>query len=279
MANFRRGAPAAPAGDEELFDQATRADTVEDFDRGGDDVGNREPAPAPEPVRERVPLAELLDERDRRRQAESRLQEIEAERQRQQPRPDFLMQPDEYFDRRLNEALDPLRRQFTIQLAHANKSVAVATHGAEEVEEAQKAFDTEVQQGKLHPADHQRIWQAPNPFAAAVEWHRNRKLLAEVGNDPQAYRDRLLQEALADPEFLGRALEAARSQAAGRPVTVAPQRQQSRASSAPATNTGRTPYPPSLNRQGPPGGQPPMQGDAPDADLYEEMTNPNKLSE
>jgi hypothetical protein len=279
MANTRN-APAAPAErDEELFDQAVNAPSAREFDQT-----SAEPAPAPEPPtepppRHTVPLNELLDERDRRQQAERRLQDIEAERQKQQPRPDFLMQPDEYFDRRLNEALDPLRRQVTIQLAHANKSIAVAQHGAEVVEEAQKAFDAEVQQGRLHPSDHQRIWSAPNPFAAAVDWNRNRKLLAEVGNDPQAYRDRLLQEALADPDFLGRALEAARSQAAGRPVTVAPQRQAPRASSAPATHTGRTPLPPSLNRQGPPGGQPPPLGDGADADLYEEMTNPGKLNE
>ena len=269
--------PAAPAGDEELFDQAVSADTAAQFEDG---AAAPEPAPAPaEPPRHTVPLNELLDERDRRRKAEERLQRYDDERQRQQEQPiDPIMRPDEYFDRRFQAALDPIRRHFTMQLAHANKSVAVAQHGAEEVEEAQKAFDTEVQQGRLHPAEHARIWQAPNPFAEAVAWNRSRKLLAEVGNDPAAYRQRLLDEALADPEFLGRALEAARAQAAGRPMSVAPQRQQPRASSVPAA-AGRAPLPPSLNRQGPPGGQPPPAGDAPDEDLYAEMTNPNKLHE
>lgn len=277
MSNTTRRPAAPAAGEEELYDQAVRADTAAQFEDG---AAPPEPEPTPEPPqRHHVPLNELLDERDRRRQAESRLQAIEEERQRAQPRPDFLMQPDEYFDRRLNEALDPIRRQFTIQLAHANKSVATTQYGAEEVEEAQKAFDAEVQQGRLHPAEHAKIWQAPNPFAEAVLWNRNRKLLTEVGNDPKAYRDRLLQEALADPEFLGRALEAARSQAAGRPMTVPPQRQQSRAPSPLGANPGRAPLPPSLNRQGPPGGQPPPVGEGPDEDLYAEMTNPNKLME
>jgi hypothetical protein len=279
MANIRRGAPTAPAGDEELFDQATNADTVEDFNRGGGEA-EPEPAPAPEPQRHTVPLNELLDERDRRRQAEQRLQEFEAERQRVQEQPiDPIMRPDEYFDRRFAAAVDPLRRQFTMQLANANKALAAAQHGPELVEEAQKAFDAEVAAGRLHPAEHARVFTAANPFQAAVEWHNNRRLVAEVGNDPKAYRDRLLEEALSDPAFLGRALEAARAQASGRPMTVAPQRQAPRASTVPAQAAGRTPLPPSLNRQGPPGGQPPPLGEAPDADLYEEMTNPNKLTE
>ncbi|HVR10513.1 MAG TPA: hypothetical protein VMW75_20875, partial [Thermoanaerobaculia bacterium] len=220
-----------------------------------------------------------LDERDRRRVAEDRLAQYEAQRAKQQePPPDPIMRPDEYFDRRFNEALDPIRRQFTMQIAAAHKALAVQIHGAELVEEAQAAFDGEVQQGRMHPLDNARVFSSANPFEAAVQWHKQRKLLTEVGNDPKAYRDRLLNEALADPEFLGRALEAARAQAAGRPVTVAA-RPQPRASTAPAA-AGRAPLPPSLNRQGPPGGSPqPVLADMDDADLYSEMTNPHKLME
>lgn len=280
MANTK-GAPAPQAGDEELFDQAVNADTAGEFIDGGQEPG---PAPAapPEPdagEKVRVPISELLDERDRRRKAEERLQKYDEERRRQEQQPvDPILRPDEYFDRRFNEALDPIRRQFTMQLANANKSLAVALHGSELVEEAQKAFDAEVAGGKLHPAEHARVFTAPNPFAAAVEWHNNRKLLSEVGSDPKAYRERLLEEALSDPTFLGRAVEAARNQAAGRPVTVAPQRQTPQPRPAPA-QPGRNPPLPSLNRQGPPGGTPPQLSDVGDDDLYAEMTNPNKLTE
>ena len=279
MAKTATAAPAAPAGDEELFDQVMTATTAADFEAAPTEPPPAEEPPAQDKPHERIPLSELLDERDRRRAAEDRLQQYEArERQQQQQPIDPIMRPDEYFDKRFNEALDPIRRQFTMQIAAAHKALAVQIHGAEAVEEAQKAFDLEVQQGRMHPLDNARVFSQPNPFQAAVEWNNQRKFAAEVGNDPKLYRDRILTEALADPEFLGRALEAARAQAAGRPVTVAPQ--QRRASAAPAQVAGRAPLPPSLNRQGPPGGAPtPALGEMDDADLYSEMTSSAKFME
>jgi hypothetical protein len=83
------------------------------------------------------------------------------------------------------------------------------------VEKAQAEFDGAL--ASLHPSEIARVMEAPNPLAAAVGWLRQRELLAEVGSDPKAYRERILKEALTDPEFLAQAIEAGRTAAGGRP--------------------------------------------------------------
>ena len=274
--------PAEPVGDAELFDQVVEAPDAKSFDEApvAEPPPAAEPTLSPEAEKQRIPLSDFLDERERRMALEKRLAKFEEAERRQTQQPiDPILRPDEYFDKRFNEQLDPIRRAITMQLMNANKQLASATHGAELVEEAQAAFDNEIQQGRLHPADYQRIWSSPNPFAAAVDWHNNRKMMHEVGNDPKAYRDRLAQELLADPEFLGRAIEAARAHASGRPVTLPPRAAAQRLAPPAARQPGKAPLPPSLNRQGPPGGQPPPTGDMADEDLYDEMTNPAKLTE
>lgn len=281
----KKSAPLAQDGNA-LFDAVMNATSPESLTEDGaiGEEGDSTEPPVEEPPpqepqqRHTVPLAELLDERDRRQALERRLNDLEAERKKAEPQPDYLTQPDQFTDRRIAAALDPFRQAFAIQIAHAHKATATLTHGADLVEKAQSAFDAEVQEGRLHPSEHQRVMGSVNPFTAAVEWFQNRQMLAEVGNDPAAYKNRLLDEALSDPEFLGRAIEAARAHAAGRPVAVAPR--QAPKASAPARNGGRAPLPPSLNRQGPPGGQPDLASSSVDpADLYDEMVNPNKLTE
>jgi len=46
-------------------------------------------------------------------------------------------------------------------------------------------------------------------------WYQQRQTLREVGNDPAAYKTKLLEEALKDPAYLAKAVEAARTKAGG----------------------------------------------------------------
>jgi hypothetical protein len=237
------------------------------------------PQAEPEKPAHSVPLASFLDERERRQALERRIAEFEEQQKevaRQAQPPDPILQPDVYTDERIQKAIEPIRQNFAMQLAHQAKMTAAMVYGGENVDKAQQAFDAEIQAGRMHPAEHQRIMSMPNPFLAAVEWHRNREILKEIGSDPAAYRQRILDEALQDEEYLGRAVEAARSRASGRPVRAAPQTQRTASASPPG---GKAPFPPSLNKQGPPGGAPPQLSDLDDTDLYDEMTNPGKLNE
>lgn len=74
----------------------------------------------------------------------------------------------------------------------------------------------------------QDIYNSPNPGEALVSWHKRNKTLAEVGDDPAAYRERVAKETrealLKDPEFRKQLIADMRGEAAtgddGRPRTT-----------------------------------------------------------
>jgi len=282
------GGVRLPASDDQTFDEAVRASDQQAFEQAapteaGDGAGPQQQAPAvPERDARHVPISELLDERDKRRALEARLAKFEEEersRKTQEQPPDPFSNPGAFADQRIQAALAPVLQPLYQHMAQTNRQLAIAQYGQEAVDAAMQTFDGEWSQGRMDRAENFRVMSQPNPFAAAVKWHKDRLALAEVGDDPVAYRKRLLEEALNDPEFLGRAIEVARTQGARRPVTAAPQRTQAqpgRAQPPPRPNGG---LPPSINRQGPPGGEQPLVTDLGDDDLYAEMTNPSKLGE
>jgi hypothetical protein len=55
--------------------------------------------------------------------------------------------------------------------------------------------------------------QSRDPGETLIQWHREEKAKAEVGTDLGAYKQRLRDEALKDPEFRKAAMEAWREQA------------------------------------------------------------------
>jgi len=117
------------------------------------------------------------------------------------------------------------------------------------------------QAGALTPADVIRLIsspQRPNVYENAAELMRERSLLSELGGDPKAYRERILNEALADPDFQARAIEAARAQAGG-PAQAQIARPLVRL--------------PSVNRSGSGAGSPPLRQDESDDQLIAWATN------
>lgn len=231
-----------------------------------------EPAPEPEPQAEQTAakpdaqagiLRDLIDERVRRQELQ---RQIEAYKAKEKPseEPDPFLNPQDFVQAQVRAQVDPVLRELRIAIAHNNKATATGVHGAELTDRACTEFDKALP--TMHPAEAQRVLSSPNPFAAAVEWLRQRDMLAEIGSDPNAYRERILAEALNNPEFLGRANEAARLLAAGgsRPQTrPAASQPQSRASTA-------KPALPSLSRSGP-GGSPPTGLHEPtDEELWDE---------
>ncbi len=181
-----------------------------------------QPALPPQPALHQVPLATYLAEREEKQELRRRLEAFERTRKPAEE-PDPFLDPKGFvtanagalLESRLNQHVEPALRQLQIAIAHNNKATAAAVHGPEVIERAQAEFDKALPQIDL--TEYGRVMRAPNPFLAVVDWLRRRDLLAEVGGDPNAYRERVLEEALADPEFLGRAMEASRASAAGRP--------------------------------------------------------------
>ena len=154
--------------------------------------------PAPEPDIQRIPLTAMLDEREKRQNAERELAEMRRQiaamqQQKEQPAPpDFYEKPDERlaFERQRFEA--ELHNRFISQ----SRFLAEKDFGKELVDEAYGFFDQPQNRYMT-----QQFAQHPSPYHAAVEFYKKQKFLNEV-NDPDAWREqereRIRQELLAE---------------------------------------------------------------------------------
>jgi hypothetical protein len=171
--------------------------------------------PAPPPVDDNaamVPSWRVREINEEKRVLADRLAAIEAERSKwQQPRapqpppvaqekaepPDPLLDPvgyrefirNELREERLNE-----RREESLAKAHED-------HG-KEFEEAYAAA-----QQAVDPALKARMQQSRDPGKTLIQWHRERKTMAEVGTDPNAFFEKRFEAYLADPANQAKVLE------------------------------------------------------------------------
>jgi hypothetical protein len=131
-------------------------------------------------------------------------------------KPDPLLDPEgyeQYLERRFDERLLNDRRETSLQ----NAARAYKEEFTEAYTAAQKNID---------PALRSMMQQSNDPGETLIQWYRGEKTRQEVGNDLTAYKQRLRDEFLKDPEFLAKAQEAARTiaqpQANGRPRVELP---------------------------------------------------------
>lgn len=178
-----------------------------------------------------IPSSRLREEADRRQAAEtenrelrSRIEALErGQRQQPQPRqdqpgrpepPDLFADP----DGRLNYERAQLAREFNERRINTSFDDAREEAGDERFVTAFQAL-----QGSNSPALVNEILNANNPGKALMRWHERQSLLSEIGNDPAAYRQRLREELLADPETRRAVISGARNDAmrgdGGRPRT------------------------------------------------------------
>lgn len=208
----------------------------------------------PEKVDHRIPLTELLNEREKRqaeaRRAEQLAQELEQLRRQLQPPkqiPDQFQSPEEYnayWEQRIAEQQQTVEQRFRNQEANFSLRLAHMQHG-QLFEEAYNALLDVAEKGNRGPA--QQVANSPDPGQTLITWYQREKTLAEVGSDPNAYVQKKLEEALNDPQFLAKALEKARGVASTQPTQVK--------------------LPPSLNKVAP-AGRSDDKGDMSDAGLY-----------
>jgi hypothetical protein len=138
-----------------------------------------EVAPEPKPEPATVPLAAVQEERQKRQELE---RQIAAMRQQKppEPTPDVFEQPDQvipYMKKQMDEAL-------MAQRSEMSRMFAEQQFGADEVAAAQEAI--------LKPgmeADANRLSAEPMPYVALVKWHQQQKLMSEIGDNPNAWRD------------------------------------------------------------------------------------------
>jgi hypothetical protein len=187
-----------------------------------------EPAvPQPERVDHRIPLTELLNEREKRqaeaRRAEQLARELETLRQQMQPPrqiPDQFQDPDAYnkhWEQRIAEQYQSVEQRFRNQEANFSLRLAHMQHG-ETFEKAYTALLDAAEKGDRAAA--QAVANSPDPGATLVNWYKREMTLQQVGTDPEAFVQKKLEEALNDPQFLAKALEKARGVAGTQPTQV-----------------------------------------------------------
>ncbi|MFC4728805.1 hypothetical protein [Coralloluteibacterium thermophilus] len=146
------------------------------------------PTPGPK-QEERVPLAALKAEREKRQQFERELQELRAEKEKlktaePEKRPDFFADPEKFVAEALrNGEQVVLQRMYAALEADAREQYA----DYDDVLESLKPKLAE------NPALHQQIFGAPNPAKAAYKLGKQLQEM-EALKDPEAYRAQLEKE-------------------------------------------------------------------------------------
>ena len=145
-----------------------------------------QPASAPvQPPSGYIPIAAVLDEREKRQKFERELEEYKRkfeEATRKPPQPlDPLADP-EAFERQLNERIERVRWD---AITNASLVAAVRHHGQEKVKAAEEWLQQELQQ---NPALWQSIQRQPDPYDFVVSQHQRTLRLQKIGDeDPEAW--------------------------------------------------------------------------------------------
>jgi hypothetical protein len=160
----------------------------------------------------RAALAELETLRAERAQWQQRQQSQpqKADTAPKPVKPDPLIDPDGY-----EEYLEKKFEEKQLAITRENSLKSAAKTYKDEFKEAYTAA-----QQKVDPALRALMQQSDDPGETLIQWHRENKVKAEVGHDPQAWLEKKLEERLNDPAFLQKAIERSKGashQADGRP--------------------------------------------------------------
>lgn len=118
--------------------------------------------------------------------------------------PDIFVDPDgwrKWNNEQSEKRLSAVRDGFENRFLQASFEDAAEKHG-KAFEAAYGALSSLDPQNPAHRAIVNTIRSAPNPGKRLMTWHRQQETLRQVGEDPDAYVERMLAEKLADPEFL-----------------------------------------------------------------------------
>lgn len=209
---FQEEQPPAQQVEAEGEAEAPKPETAEDIAEEPQPEPEGEPA-AEKPEPQMVPLAALQEERqksrslgDRIAQIEQMLQQSSQGQKQAEPRklPDMFEQPEAY----TQAVMQMMAEREANLVAEMSERFARTQHGSDAVDaafEAAKAAGTIDQfRGKK------------DPWGELVAWHKQHQVMSEIGNDPNAWREkereRMRQELIA--EIAGQQ----QKQAAGRPA-------------------------------------------------------------
>jgi hypothetical protein len=262
---FKSAIADTPATEAPAPEPEPQRETQSEGDRLRDERGrfaprtSDEPAPAPAPTpveqpqqeteqpthRDAIPPWRLREEAEARRAAEARAQQFEQEarqmrayleqqarQQQQQPAPDIFENPQAFVERGVRQAVDPVQNTVKQITEHYSKVMADQRFGEQTVATAYDAMGRALRDNDpdAHSA-YQRMMASLDPYGEMVKWHKRSSVIQTIGDDPNAWFEKQLEERAKDPTFQAKLLERIRGNVSspGRPASI-------------------TQLPPSLNR-------------------------------
>jgi hypothetical protein len=207
-----------------------------------------EPQQAPltadtQPQDHRVPLRELLDEREKRQDAARQLadrdqridyltrlisqaqQQSQQQPGPQQPPADIWSDPDAYLNGRINPLAEQARDAIQQVKESTSRILATDKYGEEVVNTAFSELARQMQTGQGQ-FDYQRIMASQHPYGELVKWHKAQTNLKAVGDDPNAWLEKQLEAKMNDPAFQAKVIQLAQQQqqqpsnGSGRPAPI-----------------------------------------------------------
>ena len=143
----------------------------------------------------------VKDEKAKRQAAQKKAEQLEAQlnamqwQQKQNaPRvetPDVFTDPDAYTQHVQRQALAPVMPV----VQNLQRQLAAQVHGKETFDAANTWFDTLSPQHKA--SLEQQHGNSPDPYGALVSEYKRSQLLSEIGEDPDAYKQRIIAEHMA----------------------------------------------------------------------------------
>ena len=179
---------------------------VEDDDDG--DEGERGPVPYQALKAERQKAKRYTEEvADLRRQlsdlTNAVLQQRQQPQQPQQPEqpPEFDWDNphatiDQRVEARVQRERAAIAAEFQKQREATQSQFAMTRHGEDVVKAAYKALAEARESDPNWPQDYQKIMRSGDQYEAMVQWHKQRKVLQEIGPDPEAYKAKIRAEYL-----------------------------------------------------------------------------------
>lgn len=196
-------------------------------------VAEAKPEQAETPAKEEayVPSWRLREMREEREAVERRYAEREAQLQRQfaelqaklpkeepKPAPDVFENPNAFLEHGVKQAVDPINSQITQMREYYSRKEATRVHGKEKVEAAYSWIAQGMQNRDPEViAVYQRAMSGMDPFEDIVTAHQQKAVFQQIGNDPNAWFEKQLEERMKDPAFqaqiLGKTQQTVRSSA------------------------------------------------------------------
>lgn len=179
---------------------------------------------------EAIPAWRLREEAENRRRLESELADLRkqlAERPKiDQPAPDPFADPEKFAQHMADQRISPVEQKlgqmetFMSQMREQfSQMMAVQRFGQEKVRAAYQALAEAMRAGDPQAQMvYQRMTNGSfDPFGDMVNWHQQHTAISQIGGDLDSYNKKLtekaLEDALKNPEFLQKAVEAARGSA------------------------------------------------------------------